>query len=225
MCYSIHERLLTSRQAGSLDVIRSGVGDTRDELLNAAHELLRARGIMGATTREIARAAGVADGTLYNHFRTREDLFLALFDRILPAFKQARSELPLRVGQGDVRSNVEAVMVPMLEFFREVVPIFAAVFSDPALNERYRARMTAEDRGPHKASIPFEKYLQAEQRMGRMSDQVDAPATAQQLVAAAFFQAFTERFLAKKPTAAADRRWASAQIKAISTGWDIDARA
>jgi AcrR family transcriptional regulator len=194
----------------------------REQLLDAARDVLREKGIMGATTREIARAAGCADGTLYNHFRTREDLFLALFERTLPQFRQALAELPLRVGQRNVRSNLEEVLVSGLGFFREVVPIFAAVLSDPALNAGYRARLGAQGRGPHRAYAWFETYLQAEQRINRIGSAVDPTATAQQLVAIAFFQAFTERFLGTTPTAAADRRWVSAQVGALIASWAPD---
>jgi AcrR family transcriptional regulator len=196
------------------------VADKRDELLDAARDVLRERGIMGATTREIARAAGVADGTLYNHFRTREELFLALFDRTLPMFKHALGDLPLRVGQADVRANLAEVMAVALGFFREVVPIFTAVFSDPALNAGYRARMKLDGRGPHKAYVAFEKYLEAEQRMGRIASGVDPTTTAQQLVASAFFQAFTDQFLGIAATPATDKRWAVAQIAAMTATWE-----
>jgi AcrR family transcriptional regulator len=192
----------------------------RDQLLNAARDVLREKGIMGATTREIARAAGCADGTLYNHFRTREELFLALFERTLPLFREALVELPLRVGQNTVRANLEEVAVAALGFFREVVPIFAAVISDPALNAGYRARLGAQGRGPHRAYAWFEKYLQAEQRMQRIGDEVDPTTTAQQLVAIAFFQAFTERFLDAAPTAAVDRKWAAAHVGALIASWE-----
>jgi hypothetical protein len=114
--------------------------------------------------------------------------------------------------------------VSALRFFREVVPIFAAVFSDPALNAGYRARLAKGGRGPHHAYAGFEKYLQAEQRMNRVGAEVDAATSAQQLVAIAFFQAFTERFLGATPTAAKDKRWASAQVGALLASWPPDAR-
>jgi AcrR family transcriptional regulator len=194
----------------------------RDQLLDAARDVLRDKGIMGATTREIARAAKCADGTLYNHFRTREELFLALFERTLPMFREALSELPLRVGQSQVRSNLEEVLVSGLGFFREVVPIFTAVVSDPSLNAGYRAKLGETGRGPHRAYAWFEKYLQAEQRMNRIGSAVDPTTTAQQLIAIGFFQAFTERFLGTIPTAAGDRRWAAAQVGALIASWDPD---
>jgi len=195
------------------------VADLREQLLDAARDVLREKGIMGATTREIARAAGVADGTLYNHFRTREELFLALFDRVLPLVKETLSDLPMRVGQGEVAATLADVLVAALGFFRESVPLFASVISDPALNASYRAKMGAQGRGPHKAYAWVEKYLQAEQRMQRVGPEVDASTTAQQLIAIAFFQAFVERFLATTPSAAADKRWASAQVAALLADW------
>jgi AcrR family transcriptional regulator len=184
----------------------------REQLLDAAHAVLRDKGIMGATTREIARAAKVADGTLYNHFRTREELFLALFERVLPAIKDRLGELPLKVGTDDVASILEGVLVGAVEFFREAVPLFSAVFTDPDLLAGYRAKLSAQNRGPHRAFGPIEKYLAAEQRLHRVPASVDAAALSQQLVAIAFFRAFTERFLDTPASPAADRRWAAQQI-------------
>ena len=98
--------------------------------------------------------------------------------------------------------------------------IFAAVFSDPALNAGYRARLKADGRGPHKAYVAFEKYLQAEQRMGRIAEGVDPTTTAQQLIASAFFQAFTDQFLGVTPTPAGDKRWSVAQVAAMMATWE-----
>lgn len=187
----------------------------REQLLDAAAAVLREHGIMGATTREIARAAKVADGTLYNHFRTREALFIALFDRMLPLIKGVLDDLPLKVGQSEVTTTLVETLVGVLGFFREAVPLFAAVISDPDVNAGYRAEMSASNRGPHKAYTWIEKYLQAEQRLKRVDAGADPTTTAQQMLAIAFFQAFIERFLGATPTAAADKKWATSQVKAL----------
>ncbi|MGV0026046.1 TetR/AcrR family transcriptional regulator [Phormidesmis priestleyi] len=52
---------------------------TRERLLDAAERVIRTKGLAAASTREIAREAGCADGTLYNHFVDRADLFVAVF--------------------------------------------------------------------------------------------------------------------------------------------------
>lgn len=51
--------------------------ETRKRLLAAARECVNARGYEGASTREIARKAGVAEGTIFNHFPTKEELVLS----------------------------------------------------------------------------------------------------------------------------------------------------
>jgi len=55
---------------------------TRDKLVEAALQVFASRGFEGATTREIARQAGVALAALPYHFTTKEALWQAAADRI-----------------------------------------------------------------------------------------------------------------------------------------------
>ena len=50
-------------------------GTTRERILEAALKLFSREGYRGATTREIAREAGIAEVTLFRHFPTKEQLF------------------------------------------------------------------------------------------------------------------------------------------------------
>ena len=52
-----------------------------DRILDAAAELMLRWGYNKTTIDDIARVAGVAKGTIYLHWKTREDLFLALMRR------------------------------------------------------------------------------------------------------------------------------------------------
>src|SRR5512134_2375734 len=56
--------------------------DTRDRLVEAALQVFASHGFEGATTREIARRAGVALAALPYHFTTKEALWRAAADRI-----------------------------------------------------------------------------------------------------------------------------------------------
>jgi AcrR family transcriptional regulator len=53
--------------------------------LDAATEILNRVGIQGATTREIARRAGVNEVTLFRHFKSKEQLLRAVLQRGLAA--------------------------------------------------------------------------------------------------------------------------------------------
>ncbi len=60
---------------------RSRRQERADRILDAAAELVRRWGYKKTTIDDIARQAGVAKGTIYLHWKTREDLFIALLRR------------------------------------------------------------------------------------------------------------------------------------------------
>lgn len=55
---------------------------TTERLIAAAGEIFAAHGLAGATTREIAKAAGVSEMTLFRHFPTKEHLLSAVVHRL-----------------------------------------------------------------------------------------------------------------------------------------------
>lgn len=55
---------------------------TVEKVLNAAEELFAERGEAGFTLPEVARRAGVSVGSIYRRFSSREDLLIAVFDRL-----------------------------------------------------------------------------------------------------------------------------------------------
>ena len=56
--------------------------DKRNAILDAATRVFAERGLTAAPTSEISRRAGVADGTLFTYFKTKDDLINALYREI-----------------------------------------------------------------------------------------------------------------------------------------------
>lgn len=67
--------------------------DTRSKLLNAAHSIVLAKGIVNLTLEEVARAAHVSKGGLLYHFPSKESLVQAMLDRALTSFEQQIARL------------------------------------------------------------------------------------------------------------------------------------
>ena len=68
----------------------------RKQILEAAYQLLRAKGIQSASTQEIAAAAGVSTATLYRWWNTKEAIMLdALFEHVKPALTYEGAGMPL----------------------------------------------------------------------------------------------------------------------------------
>ena len=54
--------------------------EKRVRIVDAAVQVFAEKGFRGARISDIARAAGVADGTIYLYFRNKEDLLLTIFE-------------------------------------------------------------------------------------------------------------------------------------------------
>lgn len=103
---------------------------TRQRLLAAATRLFADRGLHGVTSHEIARAAGVAAGTFYLHFRDKTDVYRHIVFHALEQL-QARVQQAIGATSSDVlgqRARAEAI-VSFAEENRDLVRI---VFSTDA---------------------------------------------------------------------------------------------
>ena len=60
--------------------------DRRERILEVARALFEEKGYQGATTAQIAAAAGVPEGTLFEDFRTKRDLVFAVLERDIEVY-------------------------------------------------------------------------------------------------------------------------------------------
>lgn len=73
--------------------------DKRQRILDAALKVFADRGFYNAKVSEVARAAGVADGTIYLYFENKDDLLIQLFeDRMEYIIRRLNDELARTVG-------------------------------------------------------------------------------------------------------------------------------
>ena len=164
-------------------------------MVEAAEKVMRERGLARSTTREIAREAGFSEGALYKHFDSKEDLFLHVLVERLPSFVALSKELPGRVGVGTVEETLGEVARSSLAFFARGVPMFASIFSEPALLSRHTQEIRRRGGGPHRANEAVAAYLRAERDLGRVREDADPEAAAAMLLGACFQRAFLRQFL------------------------------
>jgi AcrR family transcriptional regulator len=76
---------------------------TRERLLDAAQSLIEEGGYGAASVMAIAERAGVAAGTLYRHFASKEELFVEVFRSV-----GGREERAMRAAAGELRAGTTA---------------------------------------------------------------------------------------------------------------------
>jgi AcrR family transcriptional regulator len=147
---------------------------TRAKLIEATRSVVAEVGYAHASTRAIAQAAGVAEGTIYRHFPDKASLFFASVLDANSAVVAWVTTLPARAGQGTVEQNLADAVVRLAELRDQILPLELALAADPDLAAQRRRVMAAAGSslppGPPEAVAA---YLAAEQRLGRVRADVD----------------------------------------------------
>ena len=132
-------------------------------LLDVARRVFIESGI-GASTKEIARQAGVSEGVLFQRFATKNDLFFAAM--IPPA---ADLEQLLRSPRKEGPAQLERLTLRMVEYWREALPVLLPLVQHPAFRFEDFAR-----RHPDTPLVQLRNRLTSffaeERRAGRIGD-------------------------------------------------------
>jgi len=156
-----------------------------DELLRVAREIFREGGHT-ATTRDVARAAGISQAVLYQRFGSKEDLFLRAMTPELPDVEALLGSYPPR----NAKDHVRQISERLVDFFVSMLPTLLHVHAHPALDASHLKKWHAR--------LPFMPIVRAlGERLGRLqADQlissVNPEAAAHTLVAAAHSVALLE---------------------------------
>lgn len=175
-------------------VLRDGDDDRtlEEHLVATAARLLDERGSAGLTVRDIAAAAQVAVGALYNHFADKDELLA----RALAAHVDTvmRSGLPLpAAGDATLAENLGVYIDYGLVSLARVLPAFAGSLGTPGVIRR-TGELLSTGHGPPGIPHLVGDYLDAEQRLGRIRPDADLPAAAM-LITGACHEATLPRLL------------------------------
>ena len=147
---------------------------TRARLIEATRSVVREVGYAHASTRAIAQAAGVAEGTIYRHFSDKASLFFATVLESNAPIVAWVTTLPARAGEGTVEANLTDAAVQLTSLRDQIMPLELAIAADPELAAQRRHAMAAAGTslppGPPEA---IAAYVAAEQRLGRVRGDID----------------------------------------------------
>lgn len=114
----------------------------RAQILTAAKRVFARQGFHRTTVREVAREAGLADGTIYLYFANKQDLLLALLGQ-LGRVGERRADFAGLTGM-DARASMESYLRRRLEDLRAWRELFMAVFPEVLADPGLRAAQAAQ---------------------------------------------------------------------------------
>lgn len=135
-----------------------------ETIIQAARDVFLEKGF-SATTAEVALRAGVSEGSIFNRFGSKRQLFQQAM-RLSIEQEPWLATLPNRVGTGNVQEHLIEVGTEGIAFFRRMMPLMMMGWSNPSANGRQGA--SPESRGPLFAIRAIGGYLETEMELGRL---------------------------------------------------------
>jgi AcrR family transcriptional regulator len=170
----------------------------RNQILDAAAAVFAEKGFHRATTKDIAGKAGIAEGTIYNYFDSKDDLLIGMMAR-LTELETLGDELTQAL-QGDVKDFFVAMFRHRIESLKRAQGILQAilpeVITNAELREHYYRQFVL------RVARVIEQYVQARIKLGHIRP-VDA-ALATRVVQAMFVGLLVLRILGDETVVA---RW------------------
>lgn len=148
---------------------------TQAEIVQAAHHLFVSYGYHGTSMRQIAAEAGIALGSIYNHFPSKEDIFVAVliewhpFHDVMPALEAAQGETieefvhdaaSQMVSRTESRLDfLNLVFIELVEFKGEHLPQIVQMFFPSILNFAQRFLQEKDNLRPIPTAIMVRAFI------------------------------------------------------------------
>jgi AcrR family transcriptional regulator len=190
--------------------------NTRQQILDAAQRLIETEGVIRLTTKEIAREAQCAEGTLFKHFKRKEDLCIAVVLENSPKFKEAIART--QPGKRSVARNLEEIAMAAIQFSEKLIPLGVTLLADAKLLIRHRRGMPE---GENPAKEVFElvaAYVDGERRLGRINRDVEPLSVAALLFGPCFHWAFVRQAIGKNLLPVKDQEFTAGLVKTLMHG-------
>jgi len=110
----------------------------RAQILEAAAKVFAEKGFHPTTIKDIAKEAGIADGTIYNYFANKPALLIGILDRMRASAVQT-VDVPADLSQMDVRTFMHLYFRhPLMSLKTNNFELFRVVISEIMVNPELR---------------------------------------------------------------------------------------
>lgn len=142
------------------------VATRRRQILDAATKVFAERGFHRARIKEIAREAGVSEGTIYNYFEDKEALLIGILHRLNET--EQRGEVFQRAKDMDFQKFLEAYLHQRTSLILQNREVFRALLPELLINDGPRGLYLRQLMAPTMKIA--EEYFQAMVELGKIRE-------------------------------------------------------
>lgn len=113
------------------------------KILEAAIAVISEKGFSASTTSEIARMAGVAEGTIFRYFKTKKDILRGILIQLVnivgePLILDSFKKILFNEDQKDLRSTIKALLKERFALMEAIYPMLRIVVTEAMYHEDIR---------------------------------------------------------------------------------------
>lgn len=113
------------------------------KILEAAIAVISEKGFSASSTNEIARLAGVAEGTIFRYFKTKKDILRGILIQMVhmtsePLFLDSIKKILFQENQKDLRSILKALLKNRIDLIEAIFPMLRIVITEAMYHEDIR---------------------------------------------------------------------------------------
>ena len=114
-----------SKGSRQITTTRTVIPDKREAILKAAAKVFAGKGFFNSKVADIASAAGVADGTVYLYFKSKDDILHSIFDRGMDEFiTEGKKEIEQIEGPAEKLRRIAELHLEHLGSDRDLAVVF-----------------------------------------------------------------------------------------------------
>ncbi len=120
-----------------------GLSEKEEKILESAIKVFSEKGYSGATTSEIAKNAGVAEGTIFRYFKTKKDILRGIVIQTVNIFSEKIvlgnvEKIFSSANEKDIRSILKELIMDRLKLLDSVFPMARIIFTEALFHDDVR---------------------------------------------------------------------------------------
>lgn len=140
----------------------------KNQILDSAAAVFAEKGFHPTTIRDIAKHAGIADGTIYNYFASKPALLLGIFERMRDRIIAEAAPPPANL---DLRAFIRLFLFhPLMALKQDNFALFRVVVSEMLVNDELRALYYEQILQP--ALVVGEAFFEQHAAAGRTPEEI-----------------------------------------------------
>ena len=162
------------------------MSEKEKKILDAAIAVISEKGFSAASTSEIARQAGVAEGTIFRYFKTKKDILRGILIHLGNVIAEllvvyGLKKILYQDGREDLRAGIKLVLKDRMAMIDAVFPMLRIVITEAMYHEDIRQILY--DKIISRAVEVFEEYHREMVEKGLMKREIDAVVAGRSILA------------------------------------------